>query len=81
MLDWHKMRQWDIVLGVTGSVATWNMAEVNSLLACVAGMMTCTLLGFRVRREYLRRNAGFRRDSKGRILTDFQKELDEDSKI
>lgn len=64
-----------------GFATAWTFADTNQLLAAIAGVIAIILGAFRVRREYLRRNAGFSRDRAGRMKTDFQKELDDDHKI
>lgn len=74
-------RQWDVLVGVAGTATSLTFAEANTIVAFMAGVLTVMLLMFRVRREWLRRNAGFSRDKKGRLKTDFKKELDEVIKI
>lgn len=66
---------------VVATATAWTFADTNQLLGAVGGTMAIILGGFRIRREYLRRNAGFSRDKHGRMKTDFKKEVDEDSML
>jgi len=74
-------RQWDLLVGVAGTVTTWGFAEANAVVAFLAGVLTLILLGFRVRREWLRRNLGFVRDKKGKVKTDFERKLPGEEQI
>lgn len=50
----HK--HWDICFGVVGTGTTFSLAAINAALACAAGVITITVLLFRLRREWRNRN-------------------------
>ena len=75
------MKKWDIVVGTAGSLTTWTLAEVNQLFACVIALMTIVLLSYRLRREHLRRNAGFIVDPKTGKLVANMNQIEEEKEI
>ena len=50
------MRHWDIAGGITGTLATVTLSNVNEWLACAAGVLTVIMLSLRVRSEWINRN-------------------------
>jgi hypothetical protein len=46
----------DIIFGAVGTAATFGLSEVNLALGFMAGVLTVTILCFKLRREWLHRN-------------------------
>ena len=51
------MKHGDILFGARGTSATFGLAQVNQILACIAGVMTIIVMGVKLRKEWKSRNA------------------------
>ena len=52
-----NMKHGDILFGAIGTSATFGLAQVNQILACIAGVMTIIVMGVKLRKEWKSRNA------------------------
>lgn len=46
------MKHGDILFGAIGTSATFGLAQVNLILGCVAGVMTCIVMTIKLRKEW-----------------------------
>ena len=56
-LGMKNMKHGDILFGAIGTSATFGLAQVNQILACIAGVMTIIVMGVKLRKEWKSRNA------------------------
>lgn len=45
----------DFITGGLGTVGTFGLAELNHMLGCVAGVLTCAYMGIVLYREFAKR--------------------------
>ena len=50
------MKHGDILFGAIGTSATFGLAQVNQVLACIAGVMTVVVMGIKLTKEWKNRN-------------------------
>ena len=55
-LGMKNMKHGDILFGAIGTSATFGLAQVNQILACIAGVMTIIVMGVKLRKEWKSRN-------------------------
>lgn len=56
------MKSGDLIFGAAGTVGTLTLGQINVALGCAAGVLTVTILAFRLRREWRHRNDPPERD-------------------
>lgn len=57
-----SMKHADIIFGTVGTASTAVLTQVNTVLACIAGVLTVGVMALRFRREWKNRNRPPRED-------------------
>ena len=55
-MRYKNMRHGDILFGAIGTSATFGLAQVNQVLACIAGVMTVVVMGIKLTKEWKNRH-------------------------
>lgn len=50
------MRYNDVIIGTVGTAGTFTLAQFNVALGCIAGLLTCVVMGLKLRKEWRDRN-------------------------
>jgi hypothetical protein len=52
----QNMKHGDILFGTIGTTATFGLSLINLTLGCIAGVMTCVVMGIKLKKEWKNRN-------------------------